>query len=291
MATRPVEDGIDAVEAELESLVHGVVHDRGAPRRAMRGFGEGALAEADPAALRAALERSVDAANRLHVLLAALDRYAPNPERALALSFRQMDYLGAGLPLIADADTPLGAEIRETAAGWVDEPLEEAIEAALARPRSSEALAARYAPARTEAPLLAWSPERRSRDWSLLRAGARLARADARAAADRAARRAAEAELDRKRAEADALHAQLRALTASVEALSTALQDVAGFRRETVQVLGTRMVTKTDEAEHLRRELEIARVDLEKKTVELESLQQERDRLGRAFALLRRGRG
>lgn len=222
---------------------------------------------------------------------AALDRYAPNPERALALSFRQMDYLGAGLPLISDPDTPLADGIRATGAGWVDEPLEDAVRDAILHPRSSAALAARYAPEVTEAPLLAWTPRRRERPWSHVRAGARIARVEARAAADRAAREAAEAALARKRDETDALHAQLRSLTASVEALSAAMHEVGGFRRETVQVLGARLSGASTEVEHLRRELEIARADLDKKSAELRAIQDERDRLGRAFSLLGRNRG
>lgn len=63
--------------------------------------------------------------------VAVLDRYAPHHEREMALSFRQMDALAAGAPLISDADTPLANELRTSGAGWVDEPLEEAIEAAL----------------------------------------------------------------------------------------------------------------------------------------------------------------
>jgi hypothetical protein len=217
---------------------------------------------------------------------AALDRYAPNPERALALSFRQMDYLGAGMPLITDADTPLADGVRQTRAGWVDEPLEEALLAAISAPRSSAALAARYAPALTEAALLAWAPRRRERPWTFLGRGARLSGAEARAGRDRAIREAAEAELARKRLEADGLHAQLRALSSSVEALSAAMLDVAGFRRETLAVLGTRLSSEAAGAEHLQRELAIAHADLEKKNQELARLQQERDRLGRAFTFL-----
>jgi hypothetical protein len=221
----------------------------------------------------------------------ALDRYAPNTERALAQSFRQMDYLGAGLPLITDPDTPLADAVREARAGWVDEPLEDAIEAALATPRSSATLAVRYAPALTEAALLTWTPRRRARPWSFLGRGARLSGAEARTARERVARASAEAELLRKRDEVDTLHGQLRALTSSVEALSAAMVDVAGFRRETVAVLGTRLAAESGEAEFLRRELAITKADLEKKDLELGQLRQERDRLGRAFTFLRPNRG
>lgn len=221
----------------------------------------------------------------------ALDRYAPNPERALAQSFRQMDYLGAGLPLITDADTPLADAVREARAGWVDEPLDDAIEAALVAPRSSAALAARFAPALTEAALLSWTPRRRARPWTFLGRGARLSGAEARMARERVARASAEAEVLRKRAEVDALHAQVRALASSVESLSAAMLDVAGFRRETVAVLGTRLSAEAGEAEFLRRELAIAKADLDKKELELGRLRHERDRLGRAFTLLRPNRG
>lgn len=64
--------------------------------------------------------------------VAVLDRYAPHHEREMALSFRQMDALAAGAPLISDADTPLASALRAAGAGWVDESLEDAIEAALA---------------------------------------------------------------------------------------------------------------------------------------------------------------
>lgn len=221
---------------------------------------------------------------------AALDRYAPNPERALAFSFRQADALGCGLPLISDPDVPLSEGLRRHRAGWVDEPLEAALESALAEDRSEGArrLAAEYAPARTEAPLLAWTPAFRDRGPSLLRAGARLDAARARAEAERARREAAEAEVERKRAEVAELSAQVRALAGSVEALTAALTDVAAFRRETARVLGARLSTETTTTERLRVELEVAREELRKKDAELAAVSADRDRLGKALGWLRR---
>ncbi len=219
---------------------------------------------------------------------AALDRYAPNPERALAMSFRQADYLGCGLPLISDADTPLGDAIRETGAGWVDEPLDEALSAAIASPRDTTVLAARYAPAQTEASLLAWQPTKRTRGWSWTHAGARAAVAEATARGDREARAAADRELATKRTEIEALNTQVRALAGSVEALSVAMADVAAFRRETVAVLGARTSSAEATTEHLRREVEVLTADLAKKTSELEAAQADRTRLGAWIERLRR---
>ena len=212
----------------------------------------------------------------------ALDRYAPHTERELALSFRQLDYLSAGLPIITDGWTPLADGVRRHRAGWVDEPLEAALDAALAEDRGpgARALAAEYAPARGAGELLALRPARRAREWSAVRWSKQASAAALRAEADRTLREAAETEVSRKRAEVEALFGQLRALTASVEQLSAAQADIAGFRRETVQVLGTRLAGQTEEAEGLRRELAIVRADVEEKDQELEALRGERDRLG-----------
>ncbi len=215
---------------------------------------------------------------------AALDRYAPHVERELALSFRQLDYLSAGLPLVSDPWTPLADEIRRTGAGWVDETLEEALDAALASAESRRAgvaqLAAGYAENRCYAAVEALQPAPRARPWSAVRWSRQAAAAVLAAATDRRLREAAEAEVLSKRDEVAALSGQTRALAQSVDRLSAAMADVAGFRRETVAVLGSRLAGQTEEAEHLRRELEIARADLAKKQVELDTLRADRDRLG-----------
>jgi hypothetical protein len=250
------------------------VHTYGLPAQA------GAVAK--PAVARAAWLDACAGA------VAALDRYAPNPERALAQSFRQMDALGCGTPLITDGDTPLADEVRAEGAGWVDEPLGEALDAALGkRPRGVAALAARYAPERTEAPLLAWSPRRRVRDWDLFRAGGRLARAEAEARAAHAIADVARAEVADKRAEIDTLNAQVRALCSAVEASSAAVADVAAYRRETSRVLGTRLAGREAEAEALAREVEALKGEIAKKDGELAAAQSDRNRLDRTLSFLR----
>lgn len=221
---------------------------------------------------------------------AAIDRYAPSPERPLAYRFRQADYLGAGLPVILDPDAPLAPEVRALGAGWVDEPLDAALDAALVEDRraGARALGARYHPERTEAPLLEWEPARRRREWSVLAAGERVARAEEelRRARDRA--RLLGAERDKKQAEVDALVRQGQALAASVEALSAAMLDVASFRKEAVTVLGARLGGEAATNEQLAREVEVLRADLAKKEAELAALTRDRDRLGRALDWLRR---
>ncbi len=220
----------------------------------------------------------------------ALDRYAPHTERELALSFRQLDYLSAGLPIITDPWTPLADGVRAHRAGWVDESLEDALDAALTDDRRAGAasLAATYAPDATAAVLASLAPTFRLRTWSALRWSRQAAAAKLRSEADTLLREAAEAEVRQKRDEVDVLVGQLRALTSAVESLASSQADMAGFRRETVQVLGTRLAGQTGEAEALRRELAITRADLEKKELELAQVHTERDRLG---GVLRRLKG
>jgi hypothetical protein len=218
--------------------------------------------------------------------VAVLDRYAPHHERELALSFRQLDALSAGTPLITDANTPLAAELG--GAGWVEETLEAALDLACGpagkRARSRvRAVAERYQPSVTEAPLLDWRPVQRVRGESVVEARAALEAARARSLADQLRREAAEAEVLKKRAEVNDLHAQTRALCSAVEASSAALADVAGFRREAVAVLGARLSGADATREALMREVETLRADLSKKNAELDAMTADRDRLQRVF--------
>ncbi len=214
----------------------------------------------------------------------ALDRYAHHVERELALSFRQLDYLSAGLPIVSDPWTPLAEELRREGAGWVDESLEDALDRALEGTELARdgvaRVAAHYREEVAYAAVEKLSPVSRPRPWTALRWSRHAAAAVLSARGDRRRREAAEGEVVQKRAEVEALHAQVATLTTSVAQLSAAMADVAGFRLETVNVLGSRLRGQTEEAEHLRRELAIARADLDKKQLELDQLRAERDRLG-----------
>ena len=130
--------------------------------------------------------------------VAVLDRYVRHHEREMALSFRQMDALAAGAPLISDPDTPLAQDLRQAGAGWVDEPLDIAIHAALKGGKGVRGgvrrLAAEFTGEHASRELLAWVPGARERGPSVLNAARGLAAARAQAEVDRAARRGAEAE-------------------------------------------------------------------------------------------------
>jgi predicted nuclease with TOPRIM domain len=120
----------------------------------------------------------------------------------------------------------------------------------------------------------------------VLRDAARYAAAMEAGRGARARAEQAHQEVADKRTENQELAAQNRALTASIEALSAAMADMAAFRKETAVVLGTRLSGTQATNEQLRRELEIMRADLDKKTQELEAIQSERGRLERTLLRL-----
>ncbi|MCB9743978.1 MAG: glycosyltransferase [Alphaproteobacteria bacterium] len=228
----------------------------------------------------------------------ALDVMAPNPEREVALAFRQVEYLGCGLPMITGTYHALSEALREAEAGWVGGSLRETLNAALDDPealrrrgQNARALArARFSREVAEAPLLRWveTATLRARRPAPLPAAAELAAslagAEAQAAAEARLRALAEAEVAAKRAENAALSEQLRELTASVARLSRALDEVAGFKREAVRVLGTQAAGASEEAQALTRELADTQADLSKKDAELRAARREQDRLQDALS-------
>lgn len=219
---------------------------------------------------------------------AALDVMAPNPERELAVAFRHMDYLACGLPMITHGH---GLDLGDAA--WVVGDLEAALDQVLDEPdvvaRKSLAaleLASHYGRTECERGLLSWvdeASERPRHTAPLLdraEAQASLGRAQGRLAAELQLRERAEAEVADKRAENERLSLQIATLTGTIERLTRTLDEVAGFKREAVRVLGAGQQASSDEAKALARELADLRADLAKKDAELRASEREKDRLG-----------
>ncbi len=224
---------------------------------------------------------------------AALDMMAPSPERSLAVAFRQMDYLGCGLPMIVGEDHALAELLRKAGAGIVGLEVEQAIDLVLDDPRAQgrRARAARnlarerFDRERCEAPLLRWlqEPRRRRRSETLLGS---LAELSARESAAQQARQAADAQRERmvaevaaKRQEVAALNERLGSLTRTAERLSGAVAEVAGFKREAIAVLGAAEEQGREELRVLGRELSEAQAHGEKKSAEIEALGREKEAL------------
>ena len=230
---------------------------------------------------------------------AALDIMEPNAEREVALAFRHVDYLGCGLPIITGGYHAL--ELGD--AGWITdvEGLEDVLDLVLdnrdevlLRSGAASTLArTKYSRSAAERPLLDWVEHAEARDrmdTPLLDAAnlkAELGRVEGewKASANLLAR--SMEEVEEKRADVTALNAQVQSLTGTVERLTRTLDEVAGFKREAVRVLGSERDAAGQEVKELARELSDLRADLAKKDVELRSAQREQDRLNDALAALK----
>jgi len=237
---------------------------------------------------------------------AAIDWMVPNVERGLAFAFRHADYLGAGLPILTGPDTALTDLLGE--AGWVGDDIEAIIDQVIDHPvelRRRSVLARRLAEERLSlevagAPLQAWVES----GWRAPRAGPALAEAAqlaTEAARERALREAlaeavarSEAEVQDKRAEVARLSGQVASLTGIADRLSRALDEVAGFKREAIAVLGGQASLAQGQERALSSELALLRADLAKKNAELDAALQLQGRLENdlraAHAEIERGR-
>ena len=227
---------------------------------------------------------------------AALDVMEFNAEREVALAFRHVDYLGCGLPIITGGYHAL--ELGE--AGWVtdEDGLEDALDVVLDnrdevmfRSGAASTLArTAYSRKVAERELLDWveNAEVRERmDTPLLAAAelkAELGRTEGEWKQTSALLANALEEVERKRDEVHGLNCQIQALTGTVERLSRTLDEVAGFKREAIRVLGAERDAVGQEARELQRELSDLRADVAKKDVELRAGQREQDRLNDALA-------
>ena len=231
---------------------------------------------------------------------AALDLMEPNAEREIALAFRHVEYMACGLPIVTGAQHSLAGLLKEKKAGWVVEPadLEEVLQEILAKPeeaarrgRNAQRLAqAQFGRDHCEAPLLAWMSAAtvREKQPTPIAEAAELA-ADltgAQGEVDKLSTllKKAEREVADKRTEVQDLSGQVRSLTSVTERLARAVDEVSGFKREAIHVLGSERDATAAEAETLRRELADLTADLAKKEAELRATARERDRAGQDLA-------
>lgn len=229
---------------------------------------------------------------------AALDVMADNPERELALSFRHVDYIGCGLPLITSTNHALAPELAKAQAGWLVEPADnKGIEAALSQlfdspelvvqfGRNAKKLAqSHFSRDVCEAPLVQWVEEANVRDKKReliperADLAAEVASLNAKVENAQALHAKTEKELGIKRDEVVQLHGQVNALTTIADRLSKAMDEVAGFKREAIAVLGAEKKAQSAEAGILNREVAALSADLAKKKAESNATARERDRL------------
>lgn len=224
---------------------------------------------------------------------AAIDWMADNPEREVALGFRHADYLAAGLPVLTGAHTAV-AELMGQAA-WTG-PIEPVLDAVLddheaggaelrRRSKAARALGLSRSAEACAAPLAAWLAEpvpHGRATGPLVHAAdlaAQAATAVARATHAEAAQARAETEAISKRAEVAELSARIQQLLGTVDRLSRAIDEVAGFKREAISVLGGRSEQAATELDAANQRISSLQADVEKKTAELHAADDMRGRL------------
>ena len=222
---------------------------------------------------------------------AAIDWQGAHPERTLALSFRHMDYLGAGLPVLTGPDSALvdvlgsAGEATDDIEGALDAILDDPTTLARMRAAANDLARTRFAPAACGQPLVDWvtTGKRHHRTGSPLSDTAMWIRSAERAASEAAAARSAlaraEAEVNEKRSQHEALTSQVHRLVDTVSRQARALDEVAGFKREAIQILGNQGERAQRSAAELSRENTLLRADVEKKTAELRAMDDLRARL------------
>ena len=229
---------------------------------------------------------------------AALDVMAPNPERSLALAFRQMDWLGCGVPLITGSYAPIASDIVAFEAGWVVEPgdtegLRCALSQALgdksiqrARSQGARKLAKTKfdvdgAAVQLERFLSGLTPRTRlATAWSSL-ARAKGEGEQLKVEHNRVIRQASTLgdDLVKKQGEVDLLGAQVRALITSVGTLGEALEGALHLKNQTLDRLTQERDEGSLEGAALQREVEVLRRDLAKKDRALNAEALEREQL------------
>ena len=226
---------------------------------------------------------------------AALDIMAPNPERELAVSFRQMEYLGCGLPIITGNNHAISELIDQSKSGWTLDvsELEAVLTSIIEKPKTAAQFGknatklakANFSRSACEAPLIEWVQTagiRKRLESPLVESAELLAEVAAhrvRAEAAVSSRHKAELELEAKRSEVNQANANIRTLATTNSRLASALDEVAGFKREAVATLGAQTAADSASLKVLRAENSRITAELAKKAAEGEGLRREFDRL------------
>jgi chromosome segregation ATPase len=228
----------------------------------------------------------------------AFDLMAPNPEREINLSFRQIDYLRCGLPIITAPRQVIADDLLEYGAGWTIEPGDvEGLRHLVKRLLHEPELVAEAASAaqRLAADKFVWTravaslgeyltaPTRRRNSDTFV---ARMSRTQADLWEDHEEnKRIREVlghqhdDLTKKTAEIDRLNGRIQTLLGTVDRLTDSIGDVSKFKSDALNYLGESQDAAIREAGELGRELERKALDLYKKHEALQRTHKEVEKL------------
>lgn len=232
----------------------------------------------------------------------AFDLMVPSAERSLNLSFRQLDYLRCGLPIITAPNQVIADELLEYGAGWCVEPGDEAsLKSLLLRLRDTPALVTkaskaaqklakeRYSWSRTTAPLAAFvaSPVKSPHGETFL---SRLSREQADLWEDRESNKQLrtrvaryQSDLEKKSAELTARNRSAEEELAAWERERRAIRDEAGESVALAREQKTAALLERDEmkarVDTLAAQVTLLQADVKKKTKGLLQVQSDLERL------------
>ena len=220
----------------------------------------------------------------------AFDLMVPNPERELNLSFRQIDYLRCGLPIVTAPGQVIAADLLQYGAGWVVDPLDaraqkKLIEDLLDHPEKVARASAgaqrlakdRFAWDRTISPLDAFCqrPLRRSKQETIT---SKMARTQADLWEDheenkrlREGLSRLHEDVDKKDDEIRRQDERIRGLLTNLDRLSASITEVSHFKSATIAYLHETEDASLRDAAELRLELERKELDLTKKNEALDA--------------------
>jgi len=236
----------------------------------------------------------------------AFDLMAPNPEREINLSFRQIDYLRCGLPIITAPGQVIADELRDYGAGWLIEPgdvsgLRKLIEKLLADPKAvheaskaaQELAKSRYTWDHTidalATRLSAIVPRQRHETviTRLTRTQGDLWEEHEENKRLRAALEHLHDDQEKKSVEVRTLDKRIEGLLGSVDQLSDSLTAVSRFKNSSILYLQEQQDSALKDAAGLAEELERKELDLKKKDDALKSTQREVSKLKKSVGSLK----
>ena len=201
-----------------------------------------------------------------------------------------MDYLACGVPIATYPNTPLADILGQS--GWATTAIESTIDRLIDNPEEVEKrgkrakiLAQKFSIDKSTRALHEWlkNPVIRSKSHSKLFDVAAQLKTAANAAlllqATEYELAQANQEVLQKRNQVTNLTTQVQQQMSTIDRLSKSIDEVTSYRREAIQVLGTRVEQHSRTAEELQRENAILQADLTKKSTELKAMDQLRERL------------
>ena len=222
----------------------------------------------------------------------ALDWMESNGERELAISFRQMEYIGAGLPILTHPLSPISQMLQDKEAGWSGSNIKDIVQNIIQDPSMLQrkhinilSLQHHFSLYETTKHLLEWcknpikSKKRPVRLLDRSRLEMHSKECEQKLIQHEMHIQHLMDDIEKKDNEIENLQQHNQQLHSSVERLSIALERTASFKNESIQILGMQLDSRERNKEEILQQNAILQADNTKKTAELSAMDDIRVRL------------